>query len=147
MKVVSAPIQVVIRGEFSAEGEASEVLAIDDLSFSPGCLTAPGPVTPQPLTCSTDQFQCAYSFQCIPKNFWCDKEPNCADQSDEEHCPAFVPGTIPPQLLCLIGFYQCSDSLCLPSILRCDGVPDCPDGDDEYSCRKYLCVFIKQELL
>ena len=45
MKVVSAPTQVVIRGELSADGEASEVLAIDDLSFSPGCLTAPGTAT------------------------------------------------------------------------------------------------------
>lgn len=34
--------QVVIRGEFSADSEATEVLAIDDLSFSPGCLTVPG---------------------------------------------------------------------------------------------------------
>lgn len=34
--------QVLIRGQFYADSEASEVLAIDDLSFSPGCMTASG---------------------------------------------------------------------------------------------------------
>ncbi|KAI3354843.1 hypothetical protein L3Q82_004649 [Scortum barcoo] len=37
--------QVVIQGQLSADSEASEVLAIDDLSFSPGCLTVPGTAT------------------------------------------------------------------------------------------------------
>lgn len=98
----------------------------------------PGPVTPQPLTCGVDHFQCVYSFQCIPRSWLCDGEPDCADRSDEEHCPALVPGTLPPQGQCRTGYFQCSSSLCLPTILRCDGVPDCPVGEDENSCRKCL---------
>lgn len=34
--------QVAIRGRLSADSEASEVLAIDDVSFGPGCVTVPG---------------------------------------------------------------------------------------------------------
>lgn len=93
-------------------------------------------MTPQPLTCGVNQFQCAYSFQCIPESWLCDTEPDCADKSDEEHCPNVVPGTLPPQGLCPLGYFQCSDHNCLPSIMRCDGVVDCPTGEDEYSCRK-----------
>ncbi|XP_060950156.1 MAM and LDL-receptor class A domain-containing protein 1 [Limanda limanda] len=127
------------RVTFQAEvgGDMWTDIALDDVSFTPECVVG-GPVTPQPVTCSTDQFPCAYSFQCIPQSWRCDGEPDCADESDEE-CPALVPGTLPPQVLCPIGFYQCSDSQCLPSILRCDGVPDCPDGEDEYSCPLLQC--------
>ncbi|TMS16317.1 MAM and LDL-receptor class A domain-containing protein 1 [Larimichthys crocea] len=41
--------QVLIRGQLSADSEASGVLAIDDLSFSPGCVTLPeSSVSPPP---------------------------------------------------------------------------------------------------
>lgn len=37
--------QVLIRGQISADSDASEVLAIDDLSFSPGCVKVTGTAT------------------------------------------------------------------------------------------------------
>uniref|UniRef100_A0A3Q3L091 MAM domain-containing protein n=1 Tax=Mastacembelus armatus TaxID=205130 RepID=A0A3Q3L091_9TELE len=132
-----APFRVTFQAEVG--GDMWTDIALDDISYTAECIVG-GPVTPQPLTCSVDQFQCAYSFQCIPKSWCCDREPDCADRSDEEHCPTSVPGTVPPQDRCSSGFYQCSNYTCLPSILRCDGVPDCPYGEDEFSCRKCVCV-------
>ena len=38
-------LQVVIRGELPADSDPSETLAIDDLSFSRGCVAVPGNVT------------------------------------------------------------------------------------------------------
>ncbi|XP_028288906.1 MAM and LDL-receptor class A domain-containing protein 1 isoform X2 [Parambassis ranga] len=128
------------RVTFQAEvgGDMWTDIALDDISYTAECIVG-GPVTPQPLTCAADQFQCMYSFQCIPESWWCDKEMDCADHSDEEFCPTLVPGTLPPQGRCAAGYYQCSNSLCIPSILRCDGVLDCPDGEDEHSCPLLQC--------
>ncbi|XP_039982288.1 MAM and LDL-receptor class A domain-containing protein 1 [Xiphias gladius] len=131
-----APFRVTFQAEVG--GDIWTDIALDDISYTEECVVG-GPVTPQPLTCGVDQFQCVYSFQCIPKSWWCDREPDCADQSDEEHCLTSVPGTLPPQDRCPTGYYQCSNYLCLPSILRCDGVPDCPDGEDENSCPLLQC--------
>uniref|UniRef100_A0A3Q3ANM4 MAM and LDL receptor class A domain containing 1 n=1 Tax=Kryptolebias marmoratus TaxID=37003 RepID=A0A3Q3ANM4_KRYMA len=126
----TAPFRVTFQAEVG--GDVWTDIALDDISYTAECTV--GPVTPQPLTCGGDQFQCLYSFQCIPKSWWCDDEPDCTDYSDEEHCPTAVPGTLPPQGLCPARYYQCSDHQCIPSVLRCDGVLDCPDGEDEHSC-------------
>ncbi|XP_022622767.1 MAM and LDL-receptor class A domain-containing protein 1 [Seriola dumerili] len=131
-----APFRVTFQAEVG--GNIWTDIALDDISYTAECMVG-GPVTPQPLTCGVDQFQCAYSFQCIPESWWCDSEPDCADKSDEEHCMTLVPGTLPPQDRCFTGYFQCSNYLCLPAILRCDGVPDCPSGEDEYSCPLLQC--------
>ncbi|XP_024910376.1 MAM and LDL-receptor class A domain-containing protein 1 isoform X3 [Cynoglossus semilaevis] len=125
---------------FQAEvgGDMWTDVALDDISYTADCLVG-GPVTPQPLTCGSDHFQCLYSFQCIPKSWWCDGESDCSDQSDEEQCGTLVSGTLPPQDRCPSAHFQCSNSVCLPSVLRCDSVPDCPDGEDEYSCPLLHC--------
>ena len=40
-----------------------------------------------PSTCSADEFTCKRQHQCIPLSWVCDKNAECADQSDEENCP------------------------------------------------------------
>uniref|UniRef100_A0A669E9V5 MAM and LDL receptor class A domain containing 1 n=1 Tax=Oreochromis niloticus TaxID=8128 RepID=A0A669E9V5_ORENI len=133
--IVSNTVPFRVTFEAEVGGDMWTDIALDDISYTAECIVGE-PVTPQPLTCGVNQFQCAYSFQCIPESWLCDTEPDCADKSDEEHCPTVVPGTLPPQGLCPLGYFQCSDHHCLPSIMRCDGVVDCPTGEDEYSCRK-----------
>uniref|UniRef100_A0A3Q3W1Y0 MAM domain-containing protein n=1 Tax=Mola mola TaxID=94237 RepID=A0A3Q3W1Y0_MOLML len=132
----TSPFRVTFQAEVG--GDVWTDIALDDISYSAECVVE-GPATPQPVTCDADQYQCSYSFQCIPKSWRCDRQPDCADQSDEESCSTVVPGTVPPQGNCPTGHYQCLNDLCLPSILRCDGVPDCPDGEDEYSCPLLQC--------
>ncbi|RXM29699.1 MAM and LDL-receptor class A domain-containing protein 1 [Acipenser ruthenus] len=124
------------RVAFAAEvgGDSLTDIALDDISFTPECEVG-GPITPQPLTCSPDSFQCQYVYECIPLTWLCDWEPDCVDESDESNCPTKNPGTLPPQDLCGDGQFQCSNDQCLPSLLRCDGVADCPSAEDEFSCQ------------
>uniref|UniRef100_A0A673AYJ2 MAM and LDL receptor class A domain containing 1 n=1 Tax=Sphaeramia orbicularis TaxID=375764 RepID=A0A673AYJ2_9TELE len=131
-----APFRVTFQAEVG--GDIWTDIALDDISYTAECMVG-GPVTPQPLTCTVDQFQCKYSFQCISESWWCDGELDCVDRSDEEYCPTVVPGTLPPQDRCPTGYFQCSNDVCLPSILRCDEVPDCPAGEDEYNCPLLQC--------
>ncbi|KAM6977638.1 MAM and LDL-receptor class A domain-containing protein 1 [Aplochiton taeniatus] len=126
-----APFRVTFQAEVG--GDMWTDIALDDVSFTSEC-TVGGPVTPEPLTCGPEQFQCVHSFQCVHETWRCDGEMDCADQSDEEQCPGLVPGTLPPQDRCRPDQYQCSDHRCVPSLLRCDGAHDCPHGEDEYSC-------------
>ncbi|TWW70868.1 MAM and LDL-receptor class A domain-containing protein 1 [Takifugu flavidus] len=132
----TAPFRVTFQAEVG--GDMWTDIALDDISYTEECVVG-GPVTPQPLTCGVDQYQCTYYFQCLPMSWRCDGELDCADKSDEESCPGQVPGTVPPQVGCPTGQYQCLDSSCVPSILRCDSVADCPEGEDEYSCPLLQC--------
>ncbi|XP_061122045.1 MAM and LDL-receptor class A domain-containing protein 1 isoform X2 [Syngnathus typhle] len=132
--------RAAFRVSFQAEvgGDMWTDVALDDITYTAECVTG-APVTPQPLTCSSEHFQCVFSSQCIPRSWRCDGESDCSDRSDEERCPAAVPGTLPPQVGCPAARFRCSDDVCLPAILRCDGVADCGRGEDEHECPLLQC--------
>ncbi|XP_051910036.1 MAM and LDL-receptor class A domain-containing protein 1 isoform X1 [Hippocampus zosterae] len=131
-----APFRVSFQAEVG--GDMWTDIALDDITYTAECVGG-APVTPQPLTCSSEDFRCVHSFQCIPRSWQCDGEFDCFDQSDEEGCPTAIPGTLPPQGGCPTGHYQCSNDVCLPAILRCDDVPDCTHGEDEHGCPLLQC--------
>ncbi|XP_041670221.1 MAM and LDL-receptor class A domain-containing protein 1 [Cheilinus undulatus] len=81
----SHEFQVIIRGQLSADSEASEVLAIDDLSFSLSCLPVPESSTPPPPVCPPLWFACA-SGECIEESKVCDFTPHCPHGEDEANC-------------------------------------------------------------
>lgn len=78
-------------------------IAIDDISFTPGCQASSGslpppptgssgitvrpPVSPGQSNCNANtQFTCVSDRSCISKNQVCDFRKNCADGSDEANC-------------------------------------------------------------
>ncbi|XP_074549659.1 MAM and LDL-receptor class A domain-containing protein 1 isoform X2 [Halichoeres trimaculatus] len=77
--------QVVIRGQLPGDSEASEVLAMDDLSFSLGCLPAPEISATTPPVCPPSWFACG-SGECIEENKVCDFTPHCPHGEDEANC-------------------------------------------------------------
>ncbi|TNN57956.1 MAM and LDL-receptor class A domain-containing protein 1 [Liparis tanakae] len=79
--------QVVIRGQLSADGNASEFLAVDDLSFSPGCVTVPESSAAPPPVCPPSLFACGID-ECIDESKVCDFTPDCPGGEDEADCPS-----------------------------------------------------------
>ncbi|XP_055063524.2 MAM and LDL-receptor class A domain-containing protein 1 isoform X1 [Misgurnus anguillicaudatus] len=126
-----SPFKVSIEAEAGANQWT--VIAVDDLSFTRECLIG-APVTPIPITCHMEQFQCLYMFECIPLSWHCDGEVDCFDRSDEDMCSSVDPGTVPPQAECETGEFSCRNNTCIPALLRCDAVSDCPNGEDEHGC-------------
>ena len=94
--MLAQPFQVVLEA-VAGNGYAGDI-AIDDTSFTPGCVYAdvnlvsattpvPSPTTPNPCV-AMDQFMCLENNQCIPKEKVCDFKVDCPlpGGSDEAEC-------------------------------------------------------------
>ncbi|XP_072034880.1 low-density lipoprotein receptor-related protein 2-like isoform X2 [Amphiura filiformis] len=81
--------------------------------------------------CNVHEFLCADMKQCIPIQYKCDGESDCADGSDEPSgCPVRH---------CDRGLLQCDNLDCTYPQYMCDGDMDCVDGTDERDCENKHC--------
>ncbi|CAB4029849.1 MAM and LDL-receptor class A domain-containing 2-like, partial [Paramuricea clavata] len=86
------PFQIVIEATVGASYQGD--IAIDDLSFTPGCiiessttLVPTGFTVPTSITCQVGQMSCD-DGQCIAANKYCNFRKDCTDGSDEKNCAA-----------------------------------------------------------
>ncbi|KAH8384977.1 hypothetical protein KR093_003920, partial [Drosophila rubida] len=102
--------------------------------------------------CGVNEFQCRQSKECIRIEFHCDKERDCSDGSDEEHCEqrptaANASGTAlssSGRRACKPHLFDCHDGECVDMSRVCDSFEDCANGSDEgpkcqSACSKHLC--------
>lgn len=81
--------------------------------------------------CESYEFKCS-NKNCTMKEWLCDGEDDCGDNSDEEYCVKN-----PARSQCNYYEFQCkSGDQCVPKSYHCDGENDCEDGTDELGCCK-----------
>ncbi|XP_044277194.1 LOW QUALITY PROTEIN: basement membrane-specific heparan sulfate proteoglycan core protein [Varanus komodoensis] len=88
-----------------------------------------GAVPPEIRACTADEFSCL-SGECIPREFLCDRRPDCRDMSDELSCEE------PMLPECSDTEFACDSGQCVRLAFRCDGHPDCGDASDEDGCEQ-----------
>ncbi|XP_037063591.1 low-density lipoprotein receptor [Peromyscus leucopus] len=75
--------------------------------------------------CSSLEFHCRSSGECIHRSWVCDGTADCKDKSDEEHCVVAT---------CRPDEFQCLDGTCIHGNRQCDREYDCKDMSDELGC-------------
>ncbi|XP_069974716.1 sortilin-related receptor isoform X2 [Penaeus vannamei] len=89
-------------------------------------------------TCKAEENTCPHNFfkcnsgRCIPKQWVCDSDNDCGDNSDEDGKECGHKSCEPPS-------WQCKNGQCIAQSWRCDFDNDCGDHSDEDGCEYELC--------
>ncbi|XP_067328853.1 basement membrane-specific heparan sulfate proteoglycan core protein isoform X4 [Anolis sagrei] len=116
-------IREVLFGVIRSGSIASYVTSVEGFHFR-----RLGTVHPDLRACTSEEFTCRSSRECIPREFRCDRRPDCRDASDETDCAEPTPPT------CEEDEFACDSGECVRQLYRCDGQPDCGDASDEDGC-------------
>ncbi|XP_022101848.1 deleted in malignant brain tumors 1 protein-like [Acanthaster planci] len=96
----------------------------EDESDCNGYYTESPSYTEEPsYSCSSYEWRCPFTGQCIPDYQRCDGYSNCYSGEDEHHC---------------YETFRCSDGTEIPQAFTCDRIIDCRYGEDELQdCRAF----------